>query len=334
MNPQTQTTPDVVDAERPKITVVIPVYKEEANIAPFLKRIEPILESIGSYEILFCLDPSPDRTEQAIVEQATRNPRIGLLAFSRRFGQPSAVIAGIRHASGESCLVIDVDLQDPPELIPSLYAKMGEGYDVVYAKRRSRQGETLVKKLVSYLGYKVINAVSDVEIPRDTGDFRIMNRRVVEQLRELKEGHGFLRGLVAFVGFRQSFVEYDRDRRAHGAGNYNRYLGSLKIGLNGLVGFSNFLLKATLASGLAICLGAFVLAIYIIVAKFVLKQPFELGVVTIILLVLFMGGVQLVSVGIVGEYVGRIYDEVKERPQYIVRRAINVRSLQREQGAG
>jgi polyisoprenyl-phosphate glycosyltransferase len=334
MNLQTQGMQGVVAAARPKITVVVPAYKEEANIAPFLQRIEPILESIGTYEILFCLDPSPDRTEQVIVEQIARNPKIGVLVFSRRFGQPSAVIAGIRHASGEACLVIDVDLQDPPEVIPSLYAKLQEGYDVVYAKRRSRQGETIVKTLVSYLGYKVINAVSDVEIPRDTGDFRIMNRRVIEQLRGLKEGHGFLRGLVAFVGFRQTFVEYDRDRRAHGAGNYNRYLGSLKIGLNGLVGFSNFLLKVTLASGLVICLGAFLLAIYIVIAKFVLNQPFEFGIVTVILLVLFMGGVQLVSIGIVGEYIGRIYDEVKERPQYIVGRSLNVRALQPEQTIG
>ena len=269
-----------------------------------------------------------------VLEQIARNPKIGVLVFSRRFGQPSAVIAGIRHASGEACLVIDVDLQDPPEVIPSLYAKLQEGYDVVYAKRRSRQGETMVKTLVSYLGYKVINAVSNIEIPRDTGDFRIINRRVVEQLRGLKEGHGFLRGLVAFVGFRQTFVEYDRDRRVHRAGNYNRYLGSLKIGLNGLVGFSNFLLKATLASGLVICLGAFLLAIYILIAKLVLNQPFEFGIVTIILLVLFMGGVQLVSIGIVGEYVGQIYDEVKERPQYIVGRSINVRALQPEQTIG
>jgi polyisoprenyl-phosphate glycosyltransferase len=333
MNLQMKMPSRAAKTESPKISVVVPVYKEEANIAPFLNRIIPILESIGSYEIIFCLDPSPDRTEQVIVENIARNPSIGLLVFSRRFGQPSAVIAGIRHASGDTCVVIDVDLQDPPELIRSLYAKLQEGYDVVYAKRRSREGETLVKKAVSYLGYGVINAVSDVAIPRNTGDFRIINRRVIEELRGLKEGHGFLRGLVAFVGFHQTFIEYDRDRRAHGTGNYNRYLGSLKIGLNGLVGFSNFLLKATLVSGLIICMGAFLLATYILVAKLVLHQPFELGVVTIILLVLFMGGAQLVSIGIIGEYIGRIYDEVKERPQYIVSRSINVRALQPEQTA-
>jgi dolichol-phosphate mannosyltransferase len=177
--------------------------------------------------------------------------------FSRRFGQPAAVIAGIRLASGETCVVIDVDLQDPPELVAGLYAKLGEGYDVVYAKRRSRKGETLFKLALSWLGYKMINAVSDVRIPRDTGDFRIMSRRVVEELGRLKEGHGFLRGLVAFVGFKQTFIEYDRDVRAHGEGNYNRYFGSLVIGLNGLVGFSNFLLNMTLIIGLFVTIFSF-----------------------------------------------------------------------------
>lgn len=202
------------------ISVIVPVYKEEANIRPFLARLEPVLAPLGEYEILFCLDPSPDNTEAVIEAEIKRNSNIGLMVFSRRFGQPSAVMAGIHQCQGESCVVIDVDLQDPPELIADLYYKMREGYDVVYAKRRTRAGETLIKRLVSYLGYKVINATADVNIPRNTGDFRIMSRRVIDELRHLKEGHGFLRGLVAFVGFDQSYIEYDRDERAHGAGNY------------------------------------------------------------------------------------------------------------------
>lgn len=305
------------------ISVVVPVYKEEKSIRPFLARIEPVLREIGRYEVLFCLDPSPDKTEQVIVEEIERNPSIGVLIFSRRFGQPAAVMAGIKSCSGQTCVVIDVDLQDPPELIGDLYRKLGEGYDVVYAKRRSRQGETMVKLAVSWLGYKVINAVTDVEIPRDTGDFRIISRRVIDELRSLKEGHGFLRGLVAFVGFRQTFVEYDRATRAHGKGNYNRYLGSLKIGLNGLVGFSNFLLTATLLAGLAIAGIAFVLAILIVITR-ILGVEYPVGIPTLIVLVLFLGGVQLISIGILGEYIGRIYDEVKLRPSFIVDRAINV----------
>lgn len=311
---------------RPVISVVVPVYREEASIRPFLERVEPVLDRLGDYEILFCLDPSPDRTEDVIRKEIHRNPRIGLLLFSRRFGQPAAMMAGIRHCRGETGVVIDVDLQDPPELISEMHAKLKEGYDVVYATRRSRKGETLPKRFVSWLGYKLINAVTDMHIPPNTGDFRVMNRRVLDEVARLKEGHGFLRGLVAFVGFRQAFVEYDRAARHEGEGHYNRYLGSLKIGFNGLVGFSNFLLSATLAAGLVICLAAFVGAV-VIAATFFLGTEYPTGIPTIIVLVLFMGGVQLVSIGILGEYVGRIYDEVKHRPQYIVRDAVNVESV-------
>jgi dolichol-phosphate mannosyltransferase len=305
------------------ISVVVPVYKEEANILPFLNRLEPILASIGDYEILFCLDPSPDNTEAVIEGEIKRNPNIALMVFSRRFGQPSAVMAGIRECKGEACVVIDVDLQDPPELIADLYRKMQEGYHVVYAKRRSRAGETLVKRFVSYLGYKVINAISDVNIPRNTGDFRIMSRRVIEELRYLKEGHGFLRGLVAFVGFEQAYVEYDRDERAHGAGHYNRYLGSLKIGFNGIVGFSNFLLSFVAILGCLLAVTGFIAALYIAISKLFFDFPYPLGTPTTFILILLIGGIQLISIGILGEYIGRIYDEVKMRPMYIVKKRVN-----------
>ena len=311
----------------PRISVVVPVYKEERNIEPFLNRLLPVLDKIGSYEILFCLDPSPDSTEKVILKAIESNSHIGLLVFSRRFGQPSAVIAGIRHCTGETCVVIDVDLQDPPEVIGKLYEKLMEGYDVVYAKRSSRKGETLVKRAISYLGYKLINSVSDVNIPRDTGDFRIMRRRVIEHLSRLKEGHGFLRGLVAFVGFKQTFLEYDRDSRSFGTGNYNRYFGSLKIGFNGLIGFSNFLLDLMLLVGLVITIFCSILTVAIIISRFVLNISYPIGVPTIIVLILFMGGVQLMSVGILGQYIGRVYDEVKERPQFIVDRTANVNSV-------
>ncbi len=300
------------------ISVVVPVYKEEGNILPFLERLVPVLEDIGTYEIIFCMDPSPDNTENVIKSAIKNNPSINLICFSRRFGQPSAVMAGIHHCRGESCVVIDVDLQDPPELIRDLHAKMREGYDVVYAQRRSRKGETMVKLLVSHLGYKLINKISDVDIPRNTGDFRILSRRVVEELKRLRESHGFLRGMVAFVGFPQSSVLYDRDERAHGTGNYNRFLGSLKIGLNGMIGFSNFLLTCMLLSGICIAVLSFIGALAILYLKFLAGRPYPMGIPTITVLVLFMGGIQLISVGILGEYIGRIYDEVKNRPQYII----------------
>jgi glycosyltransferase involved in cell wall biosynthesis len=306
--------------------VVVPVYKEEENIVPFLARIVPVLEGIGSYEILFCLDPSPDRTERVIRAEIERNARIGLIVFSRRFGQPSAVMAGIHKCIGETCVVIDVDLQDPPELIGELYATLSQGYDVVYARRRSRKGETLLKRIISHIGYKVLNELTEVEIPRDTGDFRIMRRRVIDHLCQLKEGHGFLRGLVAFVGFRQIAFDYNRDERAHGRSHYNRYIGSLKIAFNGFVGFSNFLLTGTMLLGLIIAAFSFLFACFVIIAKTVFQQPFELGVPTIIILVLFMGAIQLIAIGVLGEYIGRIYDEVKQRPPYIIDRSVDAES--------
>ncbi len=314
-----------INRSTPLISVVVPVYQEAKNIAPFLKRIEPVLDKIGDYEVIFCVDPSPDETEQMIEKEINRNAKNSMIVFSRRFGQPAATMAGILNCNGETCVVIDVDLQDPPELIEKMYAKLKEGYEVVYAKRISRKGESIPKLAISYLGYKIINRISDVKIPRNTGDFRIMTRRVIEELRKLNESHGFLRGMVAYVGFRQASVEYDRDRRAYGRGNYNRFLGSLKIGFNGLVGFSNFLLSISSVIGLAVTSISFLIAVYIAISKLILKRPYPTGIPAIICLVIFIGGVQLISIGILGEYIGRIYDEAKRRPPYIIDREINMR---------
>lgn len=308
----------------PLISLVVPVYKEERNIAPFLERAVPVLEAIGRYEILFCLDPSPDRTEQLIRQQIEKNNNIGLLVFSRRFGQPAATLAGILNCRGAWCTVVDVDLQDPPEVIKLLYAKAREGYDVVTARRASREGETAIKKIISRVGYQLINRIADIKIPPNTGDFRIMSRRVVEELRGLSESHGFLRGLVSLVGFRQTEVLYERNARHAGAGNYNRYLGSLKIGLNGVVGFSTFPLQLMMWAGFTIALLSVLGIIIVIALKIRLGAEYPLGIPTITVLVLFIGGVQLTAVGVLGEYIGRIYDEVRRRPLYIVDRAVNV----------
>jgi len=304
------------------VSVVVPVYREEANIRPFLARMEPVLEAIGRYEILFCLDPSPDRTEQVIQEEIRRNPRVRLVVFSRRFGQPAATMAGIALCHGDACAVIDVDLQDPPELVAEMHARMRQGFDVVYAKRRSRQGETLVKRLVSWAGYKVIARLGEVQIPRDTGDFRVMSRRVVEELKALTEGHGFLRGLVAYVGFPQTFVEYDRDARHAGRGNYNALVGSLKIGLNGLVSFGGKPLQLMSLAGFAVAGFSFLLGAWYVVQK-LMGVDLTAGLPTTVLVVSFFSGVQLLSLGLMGEYVSRIYDEVKRRPKYIVDRKVN-----------
>jgi glycosyltransferase involved in cell wall biosynthesis len=305
------------------VSLVVPVYKEEANIRPFLERAERVFENMGSdYEIVFALDPSPDGTEDVILEEINRNPKIKLLVFSRRFGQPAATMAGILSCRGENCVVIDVDLQDPPELIEQMYAKLKEGYEVVYAKRRSREGETLIKRVISHVGYALINRFSDVQIPRDTGDFRIITRRVIEELRRLNETHGFLRGLVAYVGFRQAFVEYDRDPRFAGKGNYNRLTGSLKIGLNGLIGFSSRPLFVMSIAGFLLAGFSFLVGAWY-VFQHLIGIDLTPGLSTTVLVVTFFAGVQLLGLGLIGEYIGRIYDEVKNRPMYIVDRRFN-----------
>lgn len=304
--------------DNPQLSIVVPVYKEENNIRPFLQRMRSVMQKMEvSYEILFCLDPSPDKTEAVIREEINRDSHIKLIVFSRRFGQPAATMGGILYCKGQTCVVIDVDLQDPPELIQSMYEKLQHGYEVIYAKRSSRKGETIIKKVIAYLGYKVINKLSDVKIPTNTGDFRIMTRRVIEEIRKLNESHGFLRGLVAYVGFKQSFIEYDRDERFAGKGNYNRLTGSLKIGLNGLVSFSSRPLQMMSVAGAVIAGFSFLLGFWYVLQKL---MGFELtpGLSTTVLVVTFFSGVQLLCLGMMGEYVGRIYDEVKRRPMFII----------------
>jgi glycosyltransferase involved in cell wall biosynthesis len=305
------------------ISVVVPVYKEAGNIKPFLQRTEAVMEKLGvSYEIIFALDPSPDDTEAVILREIERNSGVKLILFSRRFGQPAATMAGILNCTGEKCVVIDVDLQDQPEIIEQLYNKMAEGYEVVYAMRISREGETLIKKAVSYFGYTVINRLSDVQIPRNTGDFRIMSRRVIEELRRLSETHGFLRGMVAYVGFKQAAVLYNRDARLTGTGNYNRLIGSLRIGINGLVGFSSRPLQLMSMAGFVVAAISFAIGLWYVIQKL---MGFNLtpGLPTTVLVVSFFSGVQLLALGVVGEYIGRIYDETKRRPMYIVDRKVN-----------
>jgi len=305
------------------ISIVVPVYKEEGIIKEFMNRLEQAIKPTGhDYEVIFCLDPSPDQTEQVILEEIKRNEKIRLIVFSRRFGQPAASLAGIYSARGRAVVVIDVDLQDPPELIPEMIAKWQQGDDVVYAKRRSRKGETFIKEWVSYLGYRVINKFSEVSIPSDTGDFRLMSRRVVEKLKILKEQHGFLRGLVAFVGYKQSFIEYDRAERTYGQGHYNPYLGSLKIGLNGLVSFSSRPLQLVSLAGTCIAFFGFLLALWYLMQKWILHTDLTPGLSTTVVVVTFFSGVQLLSLGLIGEYIGRIYDEVKGRPLYIIEKEV------------
>jgi polyisoprenyl-phosphate glycosyltransferase len=300
------------------LTVVIPAYNEEANIERAYDRVSKVLAEVGlDWELIFSVDPSRDRTEDLILELRERDPRVKMLRFSRRFGQPMATLAGMEAATGDAVVVMDCDLQDPPEVIPDLVAGWRQGYDVVYAQRRTRAGETLPKRIVAALGYRLIARIAEVEIPPNTGDFRLMSRRVVDNVVALKESHGFLRGLVGLVGFRQTSVPYERDPRVAGKSKYNRFLGSLLIGLNGIVGFSRYPLQVSSLLGILLSGFAFLLAIVYLALKLG-GVDFPVGNPTIVIVVSFFSGLQLLSLGVMGEYVGRIYEETRERPKYIV----------------
>lgn len=301
-------------------SVIIPVYNEESNINPLIDRLVQVMTSIDgcSYEVIFAMDPCTDKTEEKILEARSSNPNIKLLRFSRRFGQPASTIAGLQMSSGDICVVIDADLQDPPEIISDLVARWRQtDAEVVFAQRLTRKGETIVKKIVAHMAYYIINKIADVNLPRNTGDFRLMTRRVVDNVLSLKESHGFLRGLVALVGFKQEAVQYDRDARLTGKGNYNRWTGSFLIGFNGIFGFSRFPLV------LISILGAFfstlaALAGILFIIMFSLDMTLPVSNPATLCFIIFFTGVQMLSLGILGGYVGRIYDEVKERPKYII----------------
>jgi len=306
----------------PLLSIVVPVYKEEVTIPEYLRRMRPILDSVTpDYEIIFAMDPSPDGTEAVIMVARDADPRIKMLKFSRRFGQPMCALAGMEYSTGSAVIVMDVDLQDPPELIPEMIAKWRDGFDVVLPQRNERTGEPWIKKLISHVGYKVMARIAEVDIPPNTGDFRLMSRRVVNEIVRLKECHGFLRGMVAVVGFKQAVIPFKRIARFAGETHYNPLLGSLRIGFNGIFCFSNFALTLATQGGFLVAGLSFLTGLIYLTLKLA-GHPFPLGNPTIVILVLFMGGVQLISVGILGEYIGRIYDEVKQRPKFIVERGV------------
>ena len=312
------------DVSSRSLSVVLPTYKEEDNIDTVYERLSTVLDGLGlaSWEMVFAVDPSPDRTEELITALNARDPRVRMVRMSRRFGQPSATIAGMTAASGDAVVVIDCDLQDPPELIGEMVSRWTDGYDVVYAQRRSRAGETLPKRFVAWAGYRLIKRIAEVDIPPNTGDFRLMSRRVVENVVALEEHHGFLRGLVGLVGFSQTAVPYERDPRAAGSSKYNQVFGSVTIGLNGVIGFSRYPLHVISLLGLFFSTVSVVgAAVYFVLRLFGLGFP---NGGAILITVAFLAGIQLLSLGVMGEYVGRIYDEVRRRPKYIVESTVGL----------
>jgi dolichol-phosphate mannosyltransferase len=304
----------------PDLSLVVPVYNEQETIEAFLATVKPILDGITKdYEIIFSLDPSKDRTEDLIMAARSSDPRIKMLKFSRRFGQPAATWAGLAYSSGRAVIVIDCDLQDPPSLIAEMWRLWrDDGYLAVIPQRISRQGENFIKKAVAYAGYWFINKTATVEIPRNTGDFRLLDRRVVDELMKLKESHGFLRGLTAVVGFKTKLLPFDRQARFDGKGKYNRLIGSINIGFNGIVAFSGSLLRYTGIIGLLMSAVSLLAAIFVFIGKLFNLYDFATGLATLGILILFLTGCQLLGIGILGAYIGRIYEETKLRPKYIV----------------
>jgi dolichol-phosphate mannosyltransferase len=277
-----------------------------------------LAEVTEDYEIIFVADPCTDRTVELIRAEHERDRRVKLLLFSRRFGQPAATIGGMTYATGQAVVVIDCDLQDPPRLIPEMVRLWRAGNKVIIPQRTSREGETIIKRVISYVGYWVINRVATVSIPRNTGDFRLLDRRVVEEVIRLPESHGFLRGLTSVVGFKTVLLPFNRDARAAGAGKYNRLTGSLRIGFNGIVAFSDSLLRLMVVVGMTMA-GLALLAIPVVaVLKAYNLYRFVEGLATMCILMLFLGGIQLIGMGLLGAYVGRTYDEAKRRPKFIV----------------
>ncbi len=305
-------------SSRELLSVVVPTYNEQDNVERLHERLVQVLDPLDlDWELIFSVDPCTDGTEDRITELRSRDPRVKMLRFSRRFGQPMATLAGLEAARGDAIVVIDCDLQDPPELIPQLVETWRRGYDVVYAQRRSRAGETVVKRAVAAFGYRLIKRIAEVDIPPNTGDYRLMSQRVARTVTRLPEHHGFLRGLVALVGFPQTGVLYDRNERVAGEGKYNRFTGSVAIGVNGIVGFSNYPLQVISLLGIVLAFCAVLLAVAYLGFK-IAGVNFPIGNTTIVILVSFFSGIQLLSLGVIGEYIGRIYDETRQRPKYIV----------------
>src|SRR5579871_4116683 len=310
------------DSARPVLSVVVPLYNEAANVAPLIERIGGVVDSLRGefdYEIVLVNDGSVDDTAAAVRREMQRRSHVVLVNLSRNFGHQLASTAGLELAVGDAVVLMDGDLQDPPELIEAFLAKWRQGYDVVYAVRRTRSGESRFKLLTARVFYRIIKRLTKISIPLDAGDFRLMSRRVVDALRRSPERHRFLRGMVSWVGFNQTAIEYDRDVRHTGTTKYP-LPKMVRFAMDGITSFSDIPLRFASYFGFTVSAVAFVYALVVIAFKlFSLNPPaYTPGWASTIVAVLFLGGVQLMSLGILGEYLGRVYDEVKGRPLYLI----------------
>jgi glycosyltransferase involved in cell wall biosynthesis len=307
--------------QRPRYSIVAPVFNEEETLPEFYRRTRAVMDQLdGDCELILVFDGSRDRSPEIGRELRAQDPRVKLIIFSRNFGHQIAISAGIDYAEGDAVVIIDSDLQDPPEVIHDLVAKWKEGYQVVYAQRAKRRGETFFKLFTAALFYRIIRKLASIDIPPDTGDFRLIDRRVVLALRQVREHHRFMRGLSVWVGFKQTGILYERHERYAGTTQYP-FRKMFKFALDAITGFSYVPLQLATTLGLWISLLALIAIPIVAILRFVFGQEFFGGQATTLIAVLFLGGVQLVFLGILGEYLGRIYDEVKNRPLYIVAEA-------------
>tara|TARA_B100000989_G_scaffold238449_2_gene185367 strand:- start:30734 stop:31669 length:936 start_codon:yes stop_codon:yes gene_type:complete len=305
------------------ISVIVPVFNESENINLFLDRIIKVLEkATHEYEIIFILDPSKDDTEQKIKNKLKENPKIKLIKFSRRFGQPAATLAGIKNSSYEKIVFIDVDLQDPPELIIEMYENSKKGFETILAKRRKKKGENPVRKLISDVGYYLISKLSDTNIPMNVGEYRMISRRVANEIIKLEEKEFFLRGINSFIGFSQKILEFDREPRTKGSTKYNKFTGSLRIGLNGIFSFSTKPLHfITILSTISFIFSFTIFVLYLLLTAFKLFVfKYQFFIITLILLV---SSLIFFSLGIISEYLARIIPDIKKRPTYIIENKYN-----------
>ena len=299
------------------LSIVVPVYNEEAVLGAFHKRLSNVLDGLEMrWEIIYVNDGSSDATSELIQELRHSSPNVALVDLSRNFGKEIALTAGLDYACGDAVVVIDADLQDPPELIPQLLKKWRDGYDVVSAVRSARSGESWLKKLTAYGFYRVMSHVGLIAIPPDTGDFRLLSRRAVLALRRLRERHRFMKGLFAWIGYRQTSVSYERDARHAGYSKWN-YWKLWNFALEGISSFTTFPLKLATYVGLIAACGAFFYGLAIIWDTLVHGNPIP-GYPSLLVAILFLGGIQLMSLGVMGEYLGRMFDEAKQRPLYLI----------------
>ncbi len=301
-----------------EISVIVPLYNESASIEQLFARLTPVLEKLHtSYEIICINDGSQDDTLSMLIKFWQQNPAIKIVNLSRNFGKEIALTAGIDYASGAAVIPIDADLQDPPELIVQLIAKWREGYDVVYGTRRSRQGETWFKKISSTAFYHTIGKMSHVPIPANTGDFRLLDRQVVEAIKKLPERTRFMKGLFAWVGYKQTSVLFDREPRYSGRTSWN-YWKLWNFALDGIISFSFLPLKVWSYVGVTVSVISLLYALMLVVRTLIFGVDVP-GYASLMVAILFLGGIQLITLGVLGEYLGRVYEEVKGRPLYFVR---------------